>query len=32
MVLLQFTHIAEGELDSFRDPTVALGEAAISKI
>ena len=32
MVLLQFTHIAEGEFDSFRDPTVAVGEAAISKI
>lgn len=32
MVLLQFTHIAEGEFDSFRDPTVALGEAAVSKI
>ena len=32
MVLLQFTHIAEGDFDSFRDPTVALGEAAIAKI
>jgi hypothetical protein len=32
MVLLQFTHIAEGDFDSFRDPTVALGEAAVAKI
>ena len=32
MVLLQFTHITEGEFDSFRDPTVALGEAALAKI
>jgi hypothetical protein len=32
MVLLQFTYLVEGELDSFRDPTVALGEAAVNKI
>jgi hypothetical protein len=32
MVRLQFTHVTEGGLDSFRDPTVALGEAALAKI
>jgi len=32
MVLLQLTHISEGDFDSFREPTVALGEAAIAKI
>ncbi len=31
-VLLQFTFIADNELTSFRDPTVALGTAAIAKI
>ena len=32
MVRLQFTHVTEGGLDSFRDPTIALGEAAVAKI
>jgi hypothetical protein len=32
MVLLQFTHLVDSDLDSFRDPTVALGEAAVNKI
>ncbi len=32
MVRLQFTHLTEGGLDSFRDPTIALGEAALAKI
>ena len=31
MVRLQFTHVTEGGLDSFRDPTIALGEAAVAK-
>ena len=32
MIRLQFTYIVDNDLDSFRDPTVALGEAALSKI
>jgi hypothetical protein len=32
MVRLQFTHLTEGGLTSFRDPTVALGEAAVAKV
>jgi hypothetical protein len=32
MVLLQFTSIAEGDFDSFRDPTIDVGDAAVGKI
>lgn len=32
MVRLQFTHVVEGGLDSFRDPTIAIGEAAVAKV
>jgi hypothetical protein len=32
LTMLQFTYLTEGEFDTFRDPTVALGEAAVSKI
>ena len=32
MIRLQVTHVTEGDLDSFRDPTIALGEAALAKI
>ncbi len=32
MILLQFTHVVDNDLDSFRDPTVALGETALNKI
>lgn len=32
MVLLQFTHITDNSLTSFRDPTVALGADAIARI
>ena len=31
-VRMQFTHLTSGALTSFRDPTVALGEAAVAKI
>jgi hypothetical protein len=32
LVLLQFTHLVDTELTSFRDPTIAIGTAAVGKI
>jgi hypothetical protein len=32
MLRLQFTHLTSGEFDSFREPTVALGEAFLEKL
>jgi hypothetical protein len=32
MLRLQFTHLTSGELDSFREPTIELGEAALAKL
>jgi hypothetical protein len=32
MVRLQFTHLTSGDFDSFRDPTVVLGEAALGRV
>jgi hypothetical protein len=32
MLRLQFTHLVDSDLNSFRDPTIALGEAGVNKI
>jgi len=32
LVMLQFTHLVDSDLTSFRDPTVAIGTAAVGKI
>jgi hypothetical protein len=32
LVLLQFTYIVEGDYSSFRDPTIAIGQAAVDRL